>query len=248
MSELVKALAEAQAEFGPVVKKSENPHFKSKYADLAAGMEVVRPIIAKHGIAYTQTFEVVDGTLLLRTALRKGAEEISSVLPLTQPPQPQAFVSLTTYYKRVALFSILGITPVGDDDDGNEANETTTTQAPPRQTRQPQRQTPPPPQPKLDTVGLSPQAAVEKAIGAKVTPITRPSEDADPWRLANAPAEDVADTMIAAIQLKPWPEVTAAVKLYADRLTLTDHERGKIREALNVRREDERQQNLLAAG
>lgn len=240
MSDLVKALAEAQGEFGPVVKKSENDHFRSKYADLAAGMEVVRPIIAKHGIAYLQTFEVSDGTLLLRTALRKGDEEICSVLPLTQPAQPQAFVSLTTYYRRVALFSILGITPVGDDDDGNAANEVTTTQTPPRQTRQPQRQPAAKPQ--------SPVEEVERALGAKVTPTNRAPEDTDPWRLERVPAEEVADTMIAAIQLKPWPEVLAAVKLYGDRVTLTEHEQDKVRAALKGRREHERQSNMLAAG
>lgn len=240
MSELIKALAEAQAEFEPVVKKSENPHFKSKYADLAAGMEVVRPIIAKHGIAYTQTFDVTDGTLLLRTALRKGDEEISSILPITQPQQPQAFVSLTSYYRRVALFSILGITPVGDDDDGNAANEHTTTQAPPRQTRQPQRQPPP--------RSASPQDEVERAIGAKVTPMQRPAEDTDPWKLGSIPAEHVAATMIAAIKSKPWHEVQAARQLYKGRLTLTAHEREQTHAAYEKREADEQQMNLLAAG
>lgn len=237
---LMASLAAAQAEYPAVVKKSPNPHFKSKYADLADGMEVIRPVIAKHGIAYVQTFEVADGTLLLRTTLRKGDDELHSILPITQPPQPQAFVSLTTYYRRVALFSILGITPVGDDDDGNEANEVATTQAPPRQTRQPQRQP--------AARSASPQDEVERAIGAKVTPINRPSEDTDPWRLANLDAKDVPDTMIAAIQVRPWDEVKAAMKVYADRLALTDHERAKVREAIDVRREDEKQQNLLAAG
>lgn len=236
---LTAALAAAQAEYPTIIKGSVNPHFKSHYADLADGMGPIRPILAKHGIAYTQTFHVVDGVLILRTSLRFGDQEIASELPITQPQKPQDFISLTTYYRRVGLFSICGITPANEDDDGTSANEVTTTQAPPRQTRQPQRQ-----QGRV----LSPTEEVERAIGASVTPINRAGEDTDPWRLAKLPAEEVADTMIAAIQIKPWPEVTAAVKLYADRLTLTDHEKGKIREALNVRREDERQQNLLAAG
>ena len=81
-----------------------------------------------------------------------------------------------------------------------------------------------------------------------VTPINRATEDTDPWRLGSIPAEHVADTMIAAIQAKPYAEVKAAMKLYAERVTLTDHEKAKVREALDVRREDERQANLLAAG
>lgn len=236
---LTAALAAAQAEYPVVLKGSVNPHFKSTYADLADGMGPIRPILAKHGIAYTQTFHVADGILLLRTSLRHGSEEIASDIPISQPPKPQDFVSLTTYYRRVALFSIAGITPANEDDDGHAANEVATTQAPPRQTRQPQRQ---------PARSASPQDEVERAIGAKVTPINRPSEDTDPWRLANLDAKDVPDTMIAAIQVRPWDEVKAAMKVYADRLALTDHERAKVREAIDVRREDEKQQNLLAAG
>lgn len=237
---LMASLAAAQSEYPAVIKKSDNPHFKSKYADLADGMEVIRPVIAKHGIAYTQTFDVADGILLLRTTLRKGDDELNSILPITQPPQPQAFVSLTTYYRRVALFSILGITPVGEDDDGEAANEQTTTQAPPRQTRQPQRQ--PPARP------ASPQDEVERALGAKATPITRPTEDTDPWRLGVVPAEDVADLMIVAIKAQPWHEVQAAVKLYDGRLTLTEHESIRVKQAIAKRREEHKQANLLAAG
>lgn len=202
---LTAALAAAQAEYPTIVKGSVNPHFKSTYADLADGMGPIRPILAKHGIAYTQTFHVADGILLLRTSLRHGSEEIASDIPVAQPPKPQDFVSLTTYYRRVALFSIAGITPANEDDDGQAANEVATTQAPPRQTRQPQRQS--------QARSLSPTEEVERAIGAKVTHITRPSEDADPWRLASVPAEDVADIMLDEISKRSWAEGKAAVKL-----------------------------------
>lgn len=166
---LSAALAAAQAEYPPIEKTSVNPHFKSSYADLADGMGPIRPILARHGIAYTQTFHVADGTLMLRTKLRWQGEEEVSELPIAQPPKPQDFVALTTYYRRVALFSIAGITPCNEDDDGQTANGVATTQAPPRQTRQPPR--------KLDVVGKSPEAAVEQALAA---------QDTDPLRLKSA--------------------------------------------------------------
>lgn len=142
---LSAALAAAQADYPAIKKGSVNPHFKSSYADLADGMSPIRPILAKHGIAYTQTFGVTDGVLMLRTKLIFGAEFELSELPITQPQKPQDFISLTTYYRRVALFSICGITPEDEDDDGEAANKTTTTQSPPRRDQRPQ--LPPPARP-----------------------------------------------------------------------------------------------------
>jgi hypothetical protein len=135
---LVAAMVAAQGDYPPVEKKSVNPHFKKNYADLAGAMEVIRPVLTKHGIAFTQTFHVADGVLMLRTSLMHGAESMPSELPISQPANPQDFVKLTTYYRRVALFSMLGITPVGEDDDGNSiANVATTQEPPPRQQRPP---------------------------------------------------------------------------------------------------------------
>ena len=38
-SKVAAALVKAQKEFGPALKSSSNPHFKSRYADLAACVE-----------------------------------------------------------------------------------------------------------------------------------------------------------------------------------------------------------------
>lgn len=243
MSDLTKALAAAQGEFPPIPKNREvnaGPR-RYKYAELATILSAVTPVLAKNGLAVTQRMDVNEhGTMLVTDLRHVGGEVISSCLPLYMDGlQPQALGSLLTYLKRYSLTSLLNVA-ADEDDDAHIAQEQPKS-SDQRQPRQPQRQA-------NGGRSLSPTEEVERAIGASVTPINRPSEDTDPWRLAKLPAEEVADTMIAAIQIKPWPEVTAAVKLYADRLTLTDHEKGKIREALNVRREDERQQNLLAAG
>lgn len=250
MSELIGvygALAAAQAEFPAIAKThtatvvSDKGRYTYNYADLADILTAVRPVLAKHGLAVTQPVELLEsGKLMLRTSVcHKDGSAIHSTMPIPHMEgRPQQFGSTLTYARRYALSSLIGIA-TEEDDDATAAQDPGPTTRQPQQTRQPQ---------KSQGRSLSPTEEVERAIGASVTPINRPTEDTDPWKLAKLPAEEVADTMIAAIQIKPWPEVTAAAKLYADRLTLTDHEKGKIREALNVRREDERQASLLAAG
>ena len=42
MNELVKALVAARKEIGAAKKGSENPHFRSKYADLSAVIDAVK--------------------------------------------------------------------------------------------------------------------------------------------------------------------------------------------------------------
>jgi len=41
MKQIATALVKAQKSFGPALKSSTNPHFRSKYADLSACVEAV---------------------------------------------------------------------------------------------------------------------------------------------------------------------------------------------------------------
>ena len=50
------ALSSAQSEMGKALKDATNPHFKSKYADLASVMDACMPSLTKNGIALTQPF------------------------------------------------------------------------------------------------------------------------------------------------------------------------------------------------
>jgi len=229
---LTAALAAAQGEFPPVVKRHPNLHFKSKYADFADGMTVILPILSKHGIAFTQTFHVADGVLMLRTSVRKGDEEIASELPITQPQRPQDFVSLSTYYKRVGGFSILCITPEGEDDDGNSVNDVATTQEPPRQTRQP-----PPVKANgngrhIDTRGVDPKVAAEAAIEASQSAGIK-----DPWGLSSIPLLEVLPKMKQMISEQPWSDVEPLVRHYYTILDLTAHERSQVKAAFKARKD-----------
>ena len=50
MKALCSALVKAQAEIGVAIKDATNPHFRSKYADLASVVAAIKPAAAKHGI------------------------------------------------------------------------------------------------------------------------------------------------------------------------------------------------------
>lgn len=117
------ALAKAQAQMGPVYKGAINPHFKSKYADLADVMQVAIPALSENGIAVYHAMEGDgNGGLYMTTVLVHGASEtrISCQVPLiVQKNDMQGMKSATTYAKRIGIESLTGIAP--DDDDGNAA-------------------------------------------------------------------------------------------------------------------------------
>jgi hypothetical protein len=52
-------LWKAKQEIGKVTKGSNNPFFKSKYADLNAILEATEPILLKHGLILLQP--ILDG-------------------------------------------------------------------------------------------------------------------------------------------------------------------------------------------
>ena len=54
INELAGALSKAQGQITGAVKDSENPFFKSKYADLAAVMDACRDPLSKNNLSYVQ--------------------------------------------------------------------------------------------------------------------------------------------------------------------------------------------------
>jgi hypothetical protein len=121
---LVGALVAAQKEFEPILKDKENPFFKSKYADLAAGIEATQPALIKNGLAVIQ-FPVSDGDRIgIASMLAHSSGEFiveSYTLPLSKQ-DPQTGVAAITYARRAAHLGIIGVAAV--DDDGNTAAAT----------------------------------------------------------------------------------------------------------------------------
>ena len=122
MQKVAAALVKAQKEFGPALKTSTNPHFKSRYADLAACIEAVIDALNNHGIALIQqSHECADGVIIETLFIHESGETLSGGklhVPASKQ-DPQGYGSAMTYARRYALQAACGIAP--EDDDGNKA-------------------------------------------------------------------------------------------------------------------------------
>ena len=124
MQQIATALVKAQRAFGPALKSSTNPHFKSRYADLAAVVEAVIDALNINGIALIQqTHECQDG-VIVETMFVHESGEVYSAGKLHVPASkhdPQGYGSALTYARRYSLMAACGIAP--EDDDGNAASK-----------------------------------------------------------------------------------------------------------------------------
>lgn len=123
LNELATALANAQAEMQNATKDSLNPHFRNKYADLAAVREAVLPHLTKYGIAVLQlTDSSKDGALVHTRFVHKSGQWIqdSCFLPVSKA-DAQGYGSAITYARRYGLAAMAGIA-ADEDDDGNAAS------------------------------------------------------------------------------------------------------------------------------
>jgi hypothetical protein len=123
MKNIATALVKAQKAFGPALKSSTNPHFKSRYADLAACVEAVIDALNENGIALLQhSHECADGIIIETIFLHESGEMISGGklhVPATKQ-DAQGYGSAMTYARRYSLQAACGIAP--EDDDGNQAS------------------------------------------------------------------------------------------------------------------------------
>lgn len=122
ISKLAAALALAQLEMIGAVKDSQNPFFRSTYADLASVLEAVKAC-NKQGIATIQMpFGGNDGAIGLTTLMAHSSGEWLSASFTMKPTKadPQGFGSCLTYMRRYAISAFNGVAQV--DDDGNDAS------------------------------------------------------------------------------------------------------------------------------
>jgi hypothetical protein len=110
--------------FGPALKSSTNPHFKSRYADLAACVEAVIDGLNGNGIMLMQqTHECEDGVIVETVFVHESGETLSGgKLHVPAAKQdPQGYGSALSYARRYSLMAACGIAP--EDDDGNAASK-----------------------------------------------------------------------------------------------------------------------------
>lgn len=122
IDKLAAALAKAQGEIGGATKGALNPHFKSKYADLASVVDAIREPFAKNGLAMHQAYRSSDGTLHIVTRIIHNSGqwiEDDGVPLLLSKQDMQGLGSASTYARRYGLMAAAGVAP--EDDDGNDA-------------------------------------------------------------------------------------------------------------------------------
>jgi len=122
MKAIASALVKAQREFGPALKTSTNPHFRSKYADLSACIEAVIDALNNNNIYLMQlTEEHEAGVKVSTTFIHESGEQISggSLFMPASKQDAQGFGSALSYARRYSLMAACGIAP--EDDDANSA-------------------------------------------------------------------------------------------------------------------------------
>jgi hypothetical protein len=119
------SMALAFAEIEAATKSATNPHFRSKYADLGAVIEAVKPALIAHGLFFTQHPTPSEDGVIVETVLHHASGESLSLGSLYVPANKrdaQGFGSAMTYARRYALQTAFGVPT--EDDDGNAAVST----------------------------------------------------------------------------------------------------------------------------
>lgn len=117
IKDLATAMAKAQAEMENATKNAANPHFKSRYADLAEVLNTVRPVFAKFGLSLIQFPTFSDGVAHVETLLmHESGEWISETISAPVSKQDaQGVGSAITYLRRYSAAAVAGIAQEDDD-------------------------------------------------------------------------------------------------------------------------------------
>jgi hypothetical protein len=124
INELAAAMAAAQKSVKHAKKEAFNPHFKSKYANLANVVDACRDALAANGLSFMHGVESEDGatiTVTCRVLHKSGQWAECSMAMKPGKADAQSLGSALSYGRRYTLSSMVGIATEEEDDDGNEA-------------------------------------------------------------------------------------------------------------------------------
>lgn len=122
IGKIALALSKAQSKIHGAIKDSNNPFFKSTYANLESVMEAIRVPFFENELSYVQPVVMMEGHPYVKTILmHSSGEYIESIYPVIakEMNDPQKVGGGVTYARRYALASMCGVSQV--DDDGNTA-------------------------------------------------------------------------------------------------------------------------------
>lgn len=121
--DFLEALSKLQNDIKAITKSTDNPYFKSKYADLNALFAEINPkLVEQHWVLIQAVKNNVLHTELYHLDTMEKLE--SDMDLLTAKPDMQQLGSAITYARRYSLLALFNIETV--DDDGNKASGKTT--------------------------------------------------------------------------------------------------------------------------
>jgi hypothetical protein len=138
ITEVAKALVAAQSEFETATMNATNPFLMSRYADLGAVIEAVRPALSKHGLTFVQPASMADGVVTVETVvLHESGEYIAESISLEATAEKgksaaQVAGSIITYLRRYGLSAMLGVY-ADEDNDGAEPTKSASPKRTPQQ-------------------------------------------------------------------------------------------------------------------
>jgi hypothetical protein len=122
IDQIAAALVLAQAQMLPLIKDSNNPFFKSKYADLTAVTQACYPALQANGICVMQSAERQGelGINIKTRLIHSSGQFIETDCAIPPAGQdPQKYGSAVTYGRRYGLQAAVGL--AAQDDDGEAA-------------------------------------------------------------------------------------------------------------------------------
>lgn len=123
IKELSAAMAKAFASIEGAIKGKTNPAFRSKYADLAAVIDAIKPALADNGLWFLQVTHPNERGVCVETVIHHSSGQSVSCGQLFMPASKQdaqGYGSALTYARRYSLMSAFGVP--AEDDDGNSAS------------------------------------------------------------------------------------------------------------------------------
>ena len=121
---LFSAMAKAFPDIENATKDKVNPAFRSKYADLGAVVEAIKPALVSNDLWFAQVTHEHPGGVCVETIVCHASGEQFSfgklALPATKQ-DAQGYGSALTYCRRYSLMAAFGI--AAEDDDGNAASK-----------------------------------------------------------------------------------------------------------------------------
>lgn len=120
-----EAVFNLQQEAPSIGKGTDNPFFKSKYADLPSIWDAIKPLLKKNKIYVSNKTYHEDGQDFIKTSIvfvptGEALESVSRIM--LSKATSQEYGSCMTYMRRYALSALLGIV-TDEDDDGNKATQ-----------------------------------------------------------------------------------------------------------------------------